>query len=338
MTYSFKNDYSEGAHPLVLQEMMNAQNVQCGGYGEDEFTHLGRKRIQAYLQQPNAAIHFVSGGTQANLIVISALLKPYESVIAASSGHIAVHETGAIEAVGHKVHTVDTEDGILRPADVEQVLDLHKDEHSVKPKLVYISNATELGTVYSKKQLKYLSDYCRSAGLLLYMDGARLGAALMSAESDLTLKEIAQFVDVFYIGATKNGAYLGEAIVIMENEMQRYFRYHLKQKGALLAKGSLLGLQFAALFNNDLYFELAAHANRMAQKLAAAFSERGFSFFAPPVSNQIFPILPLDLIEHLQEEFQFYVWKELGENQAVVRIVCSWATPEEKVDEFIKCL
>ncbi|HEY4540235.1 MAG TPA: aminotransferase class I/II-fold pyridoxal phosphate-dependent enzyme, partial [Faecalibacter sp.] len=238
--YSFKNDYSEGAHPAILQRLMETNLQQTIGYGEDEFCDEARAWIKTYLQK-DSAIHFVSGGTQANLIVISSMLKPHESVIAVESGHIAVHETGAIEATGHKVNTVPTIDGKMTIDEIQNVLNLHTDEHMVKPKMVYISNSTEVGSVYTKAELTAIYDFCQANQLYLFVDGARLGSALTSSKSDLTLEDFANLTDVFYIGGTKNGALIGEAIIINTPQLNEDFRYHIKQKGGMLAKGRLIG-------------------------------------------------------------------------------------------------
>ena len=334
--YSFFNDYSEGAHPAILDLMAKTNLVQEDGYGEDTLSRQAADLLKQAVENPAAAIHLVSGGTQANLIVLAALLKSYESVIAARTAHIAVHEAGAIEATGHKIHTVETADGKLTAAQIQAVVDQHTDEHMVKPRAVFISNSTEVGTAYRRSELASLSQCCRENQLYLYLDGARLGSALSSAASDLTLPDLGRLVDVFYIGGTKNGALLGEAIVINTPALQPDFRYHLKQRGALLAKGRLLGIQFVGLFRNDLYFELARHANAMAAKLAGGLASQGFSFLTHSTTNQIFPILPNTLIATLQRDYGFYVWTPVDAAHSAVRLVTSWATRPEKVAEFIE--
>ncbi len=334
--YNFKNDYSEGAHPNILKAIKDTNYRQEEGYGEDYFCNLAKKNILELIDYPEADVHFVSGGTQANLIVISSLLKPYESVIAAETGHIATHEAGAIEATGHKINTVSSKNGKLYPKDIKAQVEYHSDEHMVKPGMVYISNSTELGTVYTKKELQDLYETCKKYNLYLFMDGARLAPALRSQANDLSLKDIARLSDVFYIGATKNGALLGEAIVINNKNLQKNFRYMMKQHGALLAKGRIFGIQFIELFKNDLFFELAHHANTMAMRLAKGIKNAGFEFLTEAVSNQIFPILPNDLIKRLSEKFGFYVWAPFDEKKSVIRLVTSWATKEEMVDKFIE--
>ncbi|WP_313373366.1 low specificity L-threonine aldolase [Chishuiella sp.] len=332
--YSFKNDYSEGAHPTILERLVATNLQQQIGYGEDVFCNEAKELIQKEIKR-NSAIHFVSGGTQANLIVISSILKPHQSVIAADTGHIAVHETGAIEATGHKVNTIISTDGKLTPDQIQSVLDLHTDEHMVKPKLVYISNSTEIGSLYKKNEIENLYNYCQKNNLYLFIDGARLASALMSSKSDITLEDMANYSDIFYIGGTKNGALLGEAIVINNLQLNEDFRYHIKQKGGMLAKGRLIGIQFAELFKNNLFFELGLHANKMAKKLAEGISEKGFDFLTEPSSNQIFPIFSIELIKKLQKDFEFFTWEKIDDEHAAIRLVTSWATIEEKVDEFL---
>ncbi len=333
--YSFFNDYSEGAHPAILELLAQTNLAQETGYGEDVFCREAAELLKAAIGNPTAAVHFVTGGTQANLIALSALLKSYEAVIAPRTAHINVHEAGAIEATGHKILTVPTADGKLTPELVQQVMDEHTDEHMVKPRAVSISHSTEVGTVYRRDELAALVQCCRANGLYLYLDGARLGAALTSEAADLTLPEVAGLVDVFYIGGTKNGALLGEAIVINRPELQSDFRFHLKQRGALLAKGRVLGLQFIGLFRDGLYFELARRANALAMKLARGLADLGFRFLVPPATNQIFPILPNDLIAELQKSYGFYIWSKADAGHAAIRLVTSWATREEMVDEFL---
>jgi threonine aldolase len=334
--YRFQNDYSEGAHPRILELMTQSNLNQEEGYGNDSLSQQAEQLLKAAIGNPQAAVHFVSGGTQANLIVLAAILKPYESAVAAVTGHIYVHEAGAIEATGHKINVVNTPDGKLTADLVRQVVAQHTDEHMVKPRAVYISNSTELGTVYTRADLESLARVCREKNLILFLDGARLGAALVSAVSDLALADLAKLVDVFYIGGTKNGALLGEAIVINQPALQADFRYHIKQRGGLLAKGSLLGAQFVALFRDDLYFELARHANATAQALASGLKALGYSFFADPVTNMIFPILPNALIRFLEDRYDFYVWCPMDEDRSAIRLVTSWATPAAKVNEFLE--
>jgi threonine aldolase len=336
--YSFLYDYSEGAHEKILEALKETNLKQQFGYGEDEYCKEAIEHIKKALKNDKCDVHFVSGGTQANFIIIASALKPYESVIAASTGHIHVHETGAVEAKGHKINIIETNDGKLKPLEIEKILNSHTDEHMVKPKMVYISNSTEIGTVYTKAELKALYDFCRNNNLYLFMDGARLGSAIMSPESDLLLEELTELSDAFYIGGTKNGALIGEAIVICNDDLKTNFRYYIKQNGGLLAKGRILGIQFRELFKEGLYLENAAHANDMAFKMAKRIRDMGYEFLGKPSSNQIFPILPDEAIKELNKYYQFYVWSKVNEEYSAIRIVTSWATPEWAVEEFIKDL
>ena len=337
MKYSFKNDYAEGAHPRILEALLRTNLQQQNGYGLDEFSLAAEQLILNLSKSPNSSVHFVSGGTQANIIVISALLRPHESVIAADSGHIFTNETGAIEATGHKVHGVPTADGKLRTDDIQEVLVQHTNKpHQVKQKIVYISNATEVGTFYTKRELQDLSEFCRRHNLYLFMDGARLGNALTADGSDLTLEDVARLTDVYYLGGTKNGALLGEAIVINNTEVQDEFGFHIKQKGGMLAKGRLLGIQFQELLRDNLYFDLARHANTQAMRIKEAFQQAGCTFLSDTYTNQIFPVLTNNQIDKLSANFDFYVWKKVSEEKSAIRIITSWATVEDSVDVFIR--
>lgn len=337
--YNLKIDYAEGAHPAILDKLLETNFIQQNGYGIDDFTLEAKAVLRDKINKPEAEIYLVSGGTQANLLVISSLLRVHEAVICANTGHIYANETGAIEATGHKVIPIETKEGKITVDQVEQTLaSFQLRPHVVKPRLVYISNTTELGTLYTEQELTALSCFCRANNLLLFLDGARLGHALTANTNDLSLERIADLVDVFYIGATKNGALFGEAIVFPNPKWASEFDYSLKQKGALLAKGRVLGIQFLVLFQDDLYFKLAQDANRKADKIVQAIYESGYTFLVEPRSNQIFPILPLVLIQRLQEEFDFYVWKPINAEYAAIRLITSWATDEKMVDVFISML
>lgn len=336
--YSFKCDYSNGAHPRILKTLLETNFTQTDGYGEDVFTLKAVELLKKLIGRNNLSIHLIPGGTQTNLTAISAFLRPHEAVIACETGHVSVHETGAIEATGHKVISVKGINGKLTPYTIKSVLDLHNDEHMVKPRLVFISDTTEVGSVYSKKELTELNVICRENNLLLYLDGARLGSALCSDENDLKLNDLADLTDAFYIGGTKNGALLGEALVILNPLLSGDFRYHMKQKGGLLAKGRLLGIQFLELFKDGLYYELARHANRMAGLLKEAILKSGYSFLYNSASNQIFPVFPDVLIEKLQHNFAFYVWDKPDANNTCIRLVTSWTTDEKAVEDFIAAI
>lgn len=334
--YSFKNDYSEGAHPEILKALLESNGSQQQGYGDDEYSLLAGDLIRAKLGSPQSAVHLVSGGTQANLVVISSLLKPYESVISAASGHIFRHETGAIEATGHRIETIPAPDGKLSPGLIAAFLENVEEVHMNRPRMVYISNSTEVGTHYTKQELTALWEFCQRNGLYLYLDGARLASGLDAG--DIAFPDLARYTDVFYIGGTKNGALIGEAIVINTPCLQDYFSYNLKMRGALLAKGRLLGIQFTTLFRDNLYFEIGAQMNRAAATLAAGFRELGYGFLADSKTNQIFPVVPDAVIRKLQESYDFYVWQKTDDRHSAIRLVTSWATEEQVVREFIDAL
>ena len=302
---SFKNDYSEGAHPRILNALIETNMEQVEGYGEDCYTLKAVELLKQGIKRNDVDIHFFSGGTQTNLTALSAFLRPHEAIIAANTGHILVHETGAIEATGHKIISIEVSNGKLDPDHIKAAVEGHTDEHMVKPKLVYISNPTEIGSIYKKSELEQISQFCKRNNLFLYVDGARLGSALCSEENDLELSELAGLVDAFYIGGTKNGALMGEALVICKDLLKDEFRFHMKQKGALLAKGRILGIQFVELFRDDLYFDLAKHANGMAGLLRNEISRAGYPFLTNSPTNQIFPVLPNWLITKLQEKVCF---------------------------------
>lgn len=336
MKYSFKNDYAEGAHPRILETLIQSNLIQQNGYGLDDYSESAAEIIKQKINNPNAKVFFVSGGTQANLIVISAFLRPHESVVSAATGHIFTNESGAIEATGHKVHAIETSNGKINSEDIQKVLDVHQNKpHQVKQKMVYISNSTEVGTIYSKKELMDLYQFCQEKDLYLFVDGARLGHALTAETNDLTLEDFGRYTDVFYLGGTKNGALIGEAIIINNESLQEEFGFHLKQKGAMLAKGRLLGIQFQELMKDDLYFDLARHANQQAMKIKEAFQEIGCEFLCETFTNQIFPILNSDQIERLSINFDFYVWKKLSEEKSAVRLITSWATSNDIIEKFI---
>lgn len=335
---SFLNDYSEGAHPRILKALADTNLDQTCGYGLDSYCQRAAELIRQKCAAPEADVHFVVGGTQANLLVIHALLRSFEAAIAADTGHINVHETGAIEATGHKVCTVPSPDGKLTPALVRQVVDSHSSEHMVRPRLVYISDTTEIGTFYTKAELAALRRCCDENGLLMYLDGARLGSALTAEGSDLTLSDLAALTDAFTIGGTKNGALFGEAIILKNAALQPDFRSYIKQRGAMLAKGRLLGIQFTQLLTDDLYFDMGRHANTMAAQVRDALLAEGYPCPYDSHTNQIFPILPHSVIEKLSKVCAFEVSRPEDETHSMVRFVTSWATTEEAVREFAAVL
>lgn len=338
----FDTDYMEGAHPEVMRRLLETNLEQTPGYGCDDYTARAKDLIREACGQPQAAVQFLVGGTQTNATVIDALLARHEGVLAAESAHINVHEAGAIEASGHKVLTLPAHDGKVLAADVEAYIrNFYRDEtyeHMVAPGMLYISHPTELGTLYTLRELEDLSRVCREANIPLYMDGARLGYGLAAEGTDVTLKDIARLCDVFYIGGTKVGALFGEAVVAARPERLPHFFPLVKQHGALLAKGRLLGIQFGALFTDGLYQRIGAHAVRLALKLKQAFVEKGYKLHLDSPTNQQFVCLPNETIDRLMREATFELWGPRGETETVVRFVTSWATREEDVDKLIALL
>ena len=336
--YSFRNDYSEGAHPKVLRALMDTNAVQTVGYGTDPYCAAAADTVRRLCAAPDAAVHFLVGGTQVNLVTIDAFLQSYEAVIAAQTGHVSTHETGAVEATGHKVCTAESPDGKLTPALIESVLAGHNGtEHMVLPRLVYISDTTETGTLYTRAELTALRRCCDAHGLFLYLDGARLGSALTAPGSDLTLPDLAALTDGFTIGGTKNGALFGEALVLPRP--LPHYRWHMKQRGAVLAKGRLLGVQFQALLEDGLYFDLARRANALAFRLRDGITALGYSFPTASPSNQQFPVLPNATVAKLQEMgYEFEIDHPVDDSRTCIRLVTSWATPETAVEDFLRDL
>lgn len=342
MMISFSNDYSEGCHKNILDALNNINNNQYVGYGMDEICKEAKDRIRSVLNNQECEIHFLVGGTQTNLTIIDSLLKPYEGVISCTSGHINVHETGVIEACGHKILTINSNDGKLHAKDVRNLIVNHFEdpsfEHAVKPGLVYISNSTEIGTIYSKQELLDLHDVCIEFKIPLFMDGARLGSALTCQDNDIDITDLTKLVDVFYFGGTKNGALFGEAVVFSNPQLIANFRYLIKQKGGMLAKGWLLGVQFNELFKNNLYFDLAAHANKLALKLSIALKNMNIEMLAEQKTNQVFPIINNDILEEISIKYNFSIWEKIDNNKTCVRFCTSWATDEKDVDNLISDL
>ena len=336
--YSFKSDYSEGAHPKVLEALIQTNLEQTVGYGEDDYCNQARRIIKQKVNNENVDVHFLVGGTQANLTVISASLRPYQAVIACDTGHINVHETGAIEATGHKVLVAPSLDGKLTKELIDPIVKAHGDEHMVQPKMVYISNPTELGTVYSKEELKDLYDYCKQRHFYLYIDGARLANALALEKPKVSWQDLAAYSDVFYIGGTKCGALFGEAVVIVNDELKKDFRYMIKQRGGMLAKGRLLGLQFKTLLENDLYEQIGKYQNKMADQMRQVFIEHGLTFLSDSPTNQLFPILKNEVIEKLGHDFDYTFYEQLDDDHACIRLVTSFATTKESIDAFKKIM
>jgi len=337
--YSFLDDYSEGCHPRIIEAMARSNLVQQTAYGNDDYSTHAHQLIQQQLGGTDIPVYFVAGGTLANIIIMASALRSHEAVIASHIGHIVVRETGAIEATGHKIITVPTTDGKLTPDNITSTLASNAHfPHMARPRLVYISNATEVGTVYTRAEVQALSTVCKDNNLLLMMDGARLGTALAAQKSDMSLQDVAELTDIFWIGGTKAGALIGEAIVIPNPQLAVDFTFHIKQRGALLAKGRLLGIQFQTLFSEDLFMSLSRSANQNAQRLSAALVAAGYELAAETESNQIFPVLPNTLIEALKKSFDFYVWEPVDIEHSVVRLVTSWATDATQVQRFITAL
>lgn len=336
----FNCDYSEGAHEKVMEKLMATNMEQTEGYGTDVYSQQAKGLIRQLCGREDADVHFLVGGTQTNLTVIAAALRPYQGVMAAHTGHINVHETGAIEACGHKILALPSREGKITAAQVEDCYRAHMQdndrEHMVMPKMVYISQSTELGTVYSKKELERLSEICRKNGLFLFMDGARLGYALAALDNTLTLEDLARLCDVFYIGGTKVGALFGEAVVITNPQLKEDFRYLIKQKGGMLAKGRLLGLQFLALLEDGLYMEISRYANWQMERIRGAFRRAQIPFLVESNTNQLFPILPDCILDAWKEKYSFSYQQRMDERHSAVRFCTSWATREEDVEQLME--
>ena len=336
----FHNDYSEGCHPKVLEKLIATNLEQTPGYGEDIYCAQAADLIRKACGCDDLAVHFLVGGTQANLTVIAAALRPHQAALGAAAAHINVHETGAVEATGHKVLSVPSADAKITADQVRQVVKNHRAsgsfEHEAQPKLVYISNPTELGTLYTLAELEALSAACKELGLYLFLDGARLGYGLAAADNDLTLSDIARLCDVFYIGGTKVGALFGEAVVISNPAIKEDFRYIIKQRGGMLAKGRLLGVQFAALMEDGLYERIARHAVKLADQIRCTLDSLGVSYLVPGTTNQIFPILSDAFLDELSKNFMFTEMERVDTSHRAVRFCTSWASTQENVDALCR--
>ena len=336
---SFENDYSEGAHPAVVQALVDSNMIQQPGYGTDRWCASAKEKIRAACRAPEADIYFISGGTQTNAVVIGTMLAPYEGVIAAETGHINVHEAGAIEFTGHKVLPLPQHEGKLDSAELDAFLSVfHGDgtrDHMVWPGMVYLSHPTEYGTLYTRSELTAISEVCRRWHIPLFLDGARLGYGLAAPGTDVDLPFLAEVCDVFYIGGTKVGALCGEAVVFPRNNAPRQFLTMVKQRGAMLAKGRLLGVQFDALFTDDLYSHISRHAIGMAMRLKEGLKARNVPFLLDSPTNQQFVILENQQLEELQQQVRFSIWERVDENHTAVRFATSWATQEKAVDQLL---
>ncbi len=338
----FNSDYQEGAHPRILQRMLQTNLEQHPGYGEDECCAEARAMIQRACEAPEVDVHFLVGGTQTNFTFLAAALRCYQGAVCADTAHIAVHETGSVEATGHKVITLPQRDGKITAAQVDECCLLHfsdgSHEHMVMPKVVYLSESTELGTVYTRAELTEMRAVCDKWKLWLYVDGARLGYAMASEACDVDLPFLARTADAFYIGGTKQGALFGEALVIVNDALKPDFRYVLKQKGGMLAKGWLLGIQFSELFRDGLYFELSDHAQALAMRLKAALTEWNVPFLVDSPTNQQFPVLPDAVLDALAEKYSFSEQQRVDATHRAVRFCTSWATQQAQLDALISDL
>ncbi len=337
----FRSDYSQGAHPKVLEALTRTNLEHTDGYGMDEHCFHAEKMIQDLIGNPDCKVHMMVGGTPCNVTFIAAALKPYESVISPRTGHIYTHETGAVEGAGHRIVAMEGVNGKLTPELIDKAWQEFDDEHTAKPGMVYISQPTEIGSIYSKAEMTAISDKCKEKGLLLYVDGARLGTALTANANDLSIQELAKLCDAFYLGGTKNGALLGEALVIQNPEINEDFRWMIKRQCGMLAKGRLIGAQFETLLEGgeqSLYFEMARHANEMAEKLKKGLMDLGVSFYSDSQTNQLFPILPAAVVKELEKDFFFYEWAPEKDGMVAIRLVTGWGTSESDVDALLSAL
>ncbi len=335
----FRSDYSQGAHPKVMEALMKTNMEHTDGYGLDSHSEHAARMIRELIGIEDCSVHMMVGGTPCNVTVIASSLRPYESVISVRSGHAYFHETGAVEGTGHRVVTVEGIDGKLTPELIDLAFEEYQDEHTPLPRMVYVSQPTETGTVYSRAEMEALSRKCGEKGLYFYVDGARLGAALTCRENDLSIRELASLCDAFYIGGTKNGALFGEALVIKNKEMDDHFRFMIKRQCGLLAKGRLIGVQFEALLeggSDSIYFSMASHANHMAEELREGLKALGIGFDGGSQTNQLFPVLPSDVVKELEKEFFFYEWAPEKNGMITIRLVTGWGTEEPDVQAFLK--
>lgn len=337
MKYSFFDDYSEGIHPELLKYISDHNTDTQLTYGRDEYSKLAAERVKKAFGVPDADVHFLPTGTVCNVIGLKSMLRAVEGVIAPASGHINTHETGALEAHGHKIIWVDTPDGKLTPDLIDEALARYEDEHTVIPKVVYLTQVTELGTVYTQEELKAVVDHAKSKHLYTFLDGARLAMAVASKAANMTMEAIGNLgLDMFYIGGTKNGGMFGEALVIQNNIFKKDFRHFIKQRGGMMAKGRFIGQQFARFFDEDeLWLNFAQHANQMAQLLYEGLKKAGIEFDLAADANQVFPILDNKVYEQLSQDYGFYPWNKVGTDKTKVRFVCSWATTKEAVNSLI---
>lgn len=338
----FDCDYLEGAHPKILKKIVDTNYEQTTGYGTDEYTKNTILKLKKVLKNDDVDIHFMTGGTQTNMTVIASILRPYQAVICANTGHINVHEAGAVEASGHKIITIDSEDGKLDKEKLEELIKKYNDEetpeHMVMPKLVFISLPTECGTNYTKTEVEEIYNVCKKNNMYLYIDGARLGYGLVAKDTDIKIEDMTKICDVFYIGGTKIGAMFGEAVVIVNDKLKPDFRFYIKQVGGLLAKGRMLSIQFDCLFEKELYFTIAKVAVDHAIRIKEALISKGYTLKYNSFTNQQFVVMDNAKLEDLRKDFGLYKWEEIDDNTSIVRICTSWATTKEQVDKLIEKL
>ena len=335
----FLSDYSQGAHPQVMEALQKTNLEHTDGYGLDAHCENAAEMIRSLIGIDDCDVHMMVGGTPCNITVIAAALKPYESVVAVRSSHIYFHETGGVEATGHRIVAMDGINGKLTPEMIDCAWDEYEDEHTALPGMAYISQPTEIGSIYSKAEVEALSAKCKERNMLLYVDGARLGSALTCKGNDLSIQELAQLCDAFYIGGTKNGALFGEALVILNPSINDHFRFMMKRQGGLLAKGRLIGVQFEALLDggeDSIYFKMASHANMLADQLRSGLKRLQVDFYSESQTNQVFPLLPVNVVEQLEKDYVFYRWAPPKDGMIPVRLVTSWGTKEEEVAALLK--
>lgn len=335
----FRSDYSQGAHPKVMEALMKTNMEHTDGYGLDTHCEHASQMIRELIGIEDCEVHMMVGGTPCNVTIIAASLKPYESVVAVRSGHAYFHETGGVEATGHRIVAMDGVNGKLTPELIDRAWDEYEDEHTPLPRMVYISQPTEIGSIYSKSEMNAIADKCKERDMLLYVDGARLGSALTCKENDLTLKELASLCDAFYIGGTKNGALFGEALVIKNKQMNDHFRFVMKRQCGLLAKGRLIGVQFEALLDggmDSIYFSMAAHANQLASELREGLAKMNVRFYSESQTNQVFPILPAEAVRKLEKDFFFYEWAPEKDAMIPIRLVTAWGTEKDDIQAFLE--
>lgn len=335
----FRSDYSQGAHPKVMEALERTNLEHTDGYAIDPHCENAARMIKELIGVSDCEVYMMIGGTPCNVTVIAAALRPYETVIAARSGHIYFHESGAVEATGHRIVAMNGVNGKLTPELIDKAMEEYEDEHTPMPRMVYISQPTEIGSIYSKAEMTGIFEKCRERDLLLYVDGARLGAALTSSKNDLSIKELAALCDAFYIGGTKNGALFGEALVVKNKLISDHFRWMIKRQCSMLAKGRLIGVQFEALLEggeDGVYFEMARHANRLAEKLQEGLANLGVQFASESQTNQIFPVLPTGVVKELEKDFFFYEWAPEKDGMTAIRLVTGWGSSETDVDAFLE--